>query len=214
MADDAALLAFVHTIVQGDRADVSRRLAADPALASAQIQVGASRNGAAGYFLDEILHHIYKGDTAVHVAAAAYEQRMIRDLVRAGAGVDVANRRGAQPLHYAVDGGPGAPRWNPSAQHETVACLIELGADPNAVDKNGTTPLLRAIRNRCAAAVEALLDHGADPLATNKSGSNAMQLADWTTGRGGSGSPEAKAQQQEIVRLLQTSQLRTRRTRP
>jgi ankyrin repeat protein len=214
MADDSALLAFVGAIVQGDRADVSRRLAADPALASAQIQVGASRNGAAGYFLDEILHHIYKGDTAIHVAAAAYEPRLIRDLVRAGAGVDVANRRGAQPLHYAVDGGPGSPRWDPPAQHETVACLIELGADPNATDKNGTTPLLRAIRNRCAAAVEALLDHGADPFATNKSGSTAMQLADWTTGRGGSGSPEAKAQQQEIVRLLQTSQLRTRGTRP
>jgi hypothetical protein len=30
-----------------------------------------------------------------------------------------------------------------------------------------------------------------------------MQLATWTTGRGGSGSPESKAQQEEIVHLLQ-----------
>jgi hypothetical protein len=29
-----------------------------------------------------------------------------------------------------------------------------------------------------------------------------MQLAEWTTGKSGSGSPEAKAQQEEIVRLL------------
>jgi hypothetical protein len=31
---------------------------------------------------------------------------------------------------------------------------------------------------------------------------DAMDLAKQNTGRGGSGSPEAKAQQQEIVRLL------------
>ena len=70
------------------------------------------------------------------------------------------------------------------------------------MDKNGTPPLLRAIRNRCADAVAALLDVGADPNITNTSGSNAMDLAVRTTGRGGTGSPEAKAQQQRIVALL------------
>jgi len=55
------------------------------------------------------------------------------------------------------------------------------------VDKNGTTPLHRAVRNRCASAVNALLDLGADPDATNQSGSTALQLACWTTGRGGAG---------------------------
>jgi hypothetical protein len=86
-----------------------------------------------------------------------------------------------------------------------VLCLCELGADPNAVDKNGTAPLHRAVRNRCAAAVEALLDGGADPNATNRSGSTPGQLARWTTGRGASGSAAAKAQQQEILRLLQAA---------
>jgi hypothetical protein len=110
--------------------------------------------------------------------------------------------RGAQPLHHAVDGFPGSARWNPAAQQETILSLVELGADPNVIDKRGTTPLHRAVRNRCAAAVEALLDVGADPHATNGSGSTAMQLARWTTGRGGSGSAHAKAEQQELVRLL------------
>jgi hypothetical protein len=32
-----------------------------------------------------------------------------------------------------------------------------------------------------------------------------MKLAEMTTGRGGSGSPDAKAQQQEIVRLLRAA---------
>ena len=35
-------------------------------------------------------------------------------LVDAGADVEASNRRGAQALHYAVDGGPGSPRWAPS----------------------------------------------------------------------------------------------------
>jgi hypothetical protein len=127
------------------------------------------------------------------------------ELIEAGAIVGSANRRGAQPLHYAVDGMPGSARWNPVAQGETVRCLVELGADPNVVDKNGTTPLHRAVRNRCAAAVAALLDAGADPHVTNGRGSTAIRLAHLTTGRGGSGSTYAKTQQQEILGLLNAS---------
>jgi ankyrin repeat protein len=59
------------------------------------------------------------------------------------------------------------------------------------------------VRTRCAAAVKALLAGGANANAKNKSGSSPMQLATRNTGRGGSGAPEAKAQQIEIVRLLE-----------
>ena len=84
----------------------------------------------------------------------------------------------------------------------TIACLIAAGADPNAADLGGTTPLHRAVRNRCAAAVAALLDGGADVRRKNKRGSTAAQLATRNTGRGGTGAPEAKAQQADIARLL------------
>jgi ankyrin repeat protein len=97
---------------------------------------------------------------------------------------------------------PGASHFNPPAQTATIATLIEAGADPNATDKHGVAPLHRAVRMRCAAAVKALLEGGADPMRPNRNGSTPMMLAGKTTGRGGSGSPEAKAQQQEIVRLL------------
>src|SRR5436190_1177685 len=97
---------------------------------------------------------------------------------------------------------PGSPAWNPSAQAATVACLIESGADPDALDNSGVAPLHRAVRTRCAAAVRALLDGGADVRRKNKSGSSAIELATRSTGRGGSGSPAAKAQQAEIIRLL------------
>jgi len=140
---------------------------------------------------------------ALHAAAAAYRPAMVRLLVAGGAQVDARNRRGAQPLHYAADGTPGSRTWNPRAQAETVTCLIDAGADPNATDKSGVRPLHRAVRTRCAAAVSALLDGGADPRGTNNRGSTPRQLATRTTGRGGSGSPEAKAQQEEILKQFQ-----------
>jgi ankyrin repeat protein len=79
---------------------------------------------------------------------------------------------------------------------------IEAGADPNATDKSGVTPLHRAVRTRCAAAVKALVEAGADPRRKNKSGSTPILLATQNTGRGGSGSREAKTQQELIVQLL------------
>jgi Ankyrin repeats (many copies) len=80
--------------------------------------------------------------------------------------------------------------------------LIDVGADPDAVAAGGVTPLHRAVRNRCAAAVRALLDAGADPQRPNNNGSTAIMLARWTTGRPGSGSPEAKAEQDKILSIL------------
>jgi hypothetical protein len=54
-----------------------------------------------------------------------------------------------------------------------------------------------------SAAVKALLHAGADPRLQNDSGSSASDLAHWTTGRGGTGSAEAKAEQRMIVELLE-----------
>jgi hypothetical protein len=54
--------------------------------------------------------------------------------------------------------------------------------------------------------VQELLDRGADVRATNKRGSTAFQLASWTTGKSGSGSAHAKAQQDQIVRLLRAAE--------
>jgi ankyrin repeat protein len=202
VSEDATLAMLVQAIVADDKAAGARLLVASPGLASARFEKGATRQAAKEHYLEAIEHYRYAGDTALHIAAAAYRPEMIRLLVAEGADVGARNRRGAQPLHYAVDGVPGSRTWNPHSQAETVTRLIEAGADPNASDKSGVTPLHRAVRTRCAAVVRALLDGGADARRTNSSGSTPMQLAGWTTGRGGTGSPEAKAQQEEIVDLL------------
>jgi hypothetical protein len=202
MSDDA-LMTLVMTIIAADDAAVFGMLARNPALARTHFKQGATRQAARTYQIDEIGHYIYAGDTALHLAAAAYRQETARQLLALGASVHATNRRGAEPLHYAADGVPGSPAWDPGAQAATIVCLIKAGADPNARDKGGATPLHRAVRTRCSAAVKALLEGGADPQRKTKRGSTSMLLATQNTGRGGSGSPEAKAQQEKIVRLLQ-----------
>lgn len=195
---DSAILEFVRHVVRGDAGEVARRLAANSVLATARAEVGASRQNAPEFFFEEIAHYLYAGDTALHMAAAAFRRPIAELLVARGADVRARNRRGAQPLHYAAD----ANHWDPEAQAETIACLVSAGADPNAVDASGVAPLHRAVRTRSSPAVRALLDGGADPRAPNEAGSTPLHLAVQTTGRGGSGSARAREEQAAIVRLL------------
>jgi ankyrin repeat protein len=138
----------------------------------------------------------------LHIAAAAYRTELVRALLRHGADVHAANRLKYQPIHSAAVGIAGAPSWNSAAQSATIRMLIDAGAGPNATDKRGVSPLLQALRTRCAAAVRTLLECGADPARRNSNGSTPLLLANKPTGRGGSGSAEAKTERQEIVRLL------------
>ena len=202
-AAEPPLMTLVRTIGAGDAETALRLLAESPALTLERVEVGATRQEAVNYHLEAIGHYVYAGDTALHIAAAAYQRTVAQQLIEMGADPRARNRRGAEPLHYAADGAPGSRSWDPSAQAATIAILIEAGADPNAADKSRVAPLHRAVRTRGASAVKALLDGGADPRARNGNGSTPMDLATRNTGRGGSGSPESKAQQQQIIRLLE-----------
>jgi len=194
----SVLFDFVRLVVDGDIDQVSARLAASPALATAASEVGATRQEASTFFFADIAHYLYAGDTALHMAAAAFRRRVAELLVGHGADCRAKNRRGAEPLHYAAD----ANRWDPTAQAEMIQYLVAIGADPNAVDSAGVAPLHRAVRTRSLPAVRALLDGGANPRQPNHSGSTPLHLAVQTTGRGGSGSPHARQQQAGIVSLL------------
>jgi ankyrin repeat protein len=191
----------IHAIARRDEKAASE-VRRSPELARASLAVGATRASACPFFLSEIGHYVYAGDTLLHVASAAYATELVRCLLDCGASVAARNRRGAQPLHYASDGNPNRPTWNPRAQARTVTLLIEAGADPNALDKSGVAPLHRAVRTRSTGAVRALLAGGADPRLPNKNGSTPADLLAGTTGRGGSGSDEARREQRAIERLL------------
>ena len=147
----------------------------------------------------ELPHWIYVGDTALHVAAAGYRVEIAKLLLAAGADPNAArNHRRSAPLHYAADGSG----CEPERQVAMIRLLLDAGADIHAQDKNGATPLHRAVRTRCAAAVKCLLDAGADVTIRNLPGSTAFHLAVQNTGRGGSGSVRAKAAQREIIRIF------------
>lgn len=195
---DSVLLDFVRQVVRGDLEAVALSLAADPAFATASAEAGATREGASSFFFREIAHYMYAGDTALHMAAAAFRRSAAELLVARGADCRARNRRGAEPLHYAAD----AHHWDPTAQAETITYLLSVGAAPNAWDRSGVAPLHRAVRTRSLPAVRALLDGGADPRAPNQAGSTPLHLAVQTTGRGGSGSAHARRQQAGIIGLL------------
>ena len=202
-AKASALMSLMRVIAAGDAQKALQLLAFTPELATEQLAEGASRERSVDFFLTDISHYAYAGDTALHIAAAAHDVDVARALVAAGAAVTIRNRRGAEPLHYAADSRPGSDSWNPQAQAATITYLISAGADPNTTDGSKVRPLHRAVRTRGAAAVRALLDGGADPLLANGNGSTAIELATRQTGRSGSGSPQAKAQQAEIVGLFE-----------
>jgi ankyrin repeat protein len=194
----SVFLDFVRLVVNGDVDEVSRRLAASPSFATESADRGATRQEASNYFFSEIAHYIYAGDTALHMAAAAFRRPVAELLIAHGADCRSKNRRGAESLHYAAD----ANRWDPTPQAETIEYLLSVGANPNALDNSGVAPLHRAVRTRSWPAVRALLDGGANPRAPNASGSTPLHLAVQTTGRGGSGSDHARQQQAGIIGLL------------
>jgi len=197
-----SLLGLIRAIANLDIEKASAILNQDRSLASAALATGATRTNAESYYFKQIAHYAYAGDTALHIASAAYLPGMVTQLLACGANVSAANRRGAQPIHYASDGGPTAGRSNEQDQADVIRALVNHGADPNAVDKSGVAPIHRGVRCRCSSAVEALLANGADPRLRNGSGSSPLHLAVLDTGRGGSGLPESRDAQIQIIRVL------------
>lgn len=186
---------LIMGIVSDDRAVVKRLLALDPDLVRTAVPCARFEPG--------IRHWIYAGDSPLHVAAAAHGPDCVELLLDAGAVADAASpHRGARPLHYAADGSPESDASASDRQVQTLALLIRSGANVRAGDKNGATPLHRAVRARCVAATRFLLAAGSDATLRNRPGSTAFHLAVQNTGRSGSGTAAAKSAQREIIRAF------------
>lgn len=71
------------------------------------------------------------------------------------------------PLHWAAIGG----------QTEAVRLLLSRGANINALEAMGSTPLMLAIHAKRVDTAYALLEAGADPLVANVAGRTADELA-------------------------------------
>src|SRR5690349_1474368 len=112
------LMTVVRQLARGEA--IVAALRASPGLATAVATEDV--------LLEALPHWVYRGDTLLHVCACVYAVEPAKALLRLGAGVRAKNRRGAEPLHYAADGGPNLSTWNPGRQAKMIALLLEAGA--------------------------------------------------------------------------------------
>ena len=109
------------------------------------------------------------GETALHCAAVIGNVSMIELLMSKGARHDVRSKFECTPLHSAAYHG----------RKDAVASLLDHGADINAQDNTGETPLMAARfgNHQFLDVVDILLLRGADLNLTNTDGDTALSLA-------------------------------------
>ena len=106
------------------------------------------------------------GATPFCLAALTADAELMRFLASLGADPKIPTADGATPLIVAAGLGtrsPGEDAGTDSEVVEAIAAAIDLGNDPNAVDKNGETAMHAAAYKNVADAVRYLASHGANP---------------------------------------------------
>ncbi len=106
------------------------------------------------------------GATPFCLAAVTADAELMRFFVSLGADPKIPTADGATPLIVAAGLGtrsPGEDAGSDSEVVEAIAVAIELGNDPNTVDKNGETAMHAAAYKNVADAVRYLASHGANP---------------------------------------------------
>ena len=105
------------------------------------------------------------GTTPLIAAADEGHLEIAEALLAAGADVNASDRRDYTALHYAANGGAIIDGCfiKLFSYPDMVALLIEAGAELDAVDTFGCTPLRRAVGSGHLDSVQLLLAAGADP---------------------------------------------------
>jgi ankyrin repeat protein len=109
------------------------------------------------------------GNTALMYAVGSGHKEIVELLTNYGANINATNEAGNSALMLAYD--------KPDTI-DTLATLIRCGADINAKDSNGWTPLFYAVRARRYRAINFLLELGANINAQTIHGQTVLNLAE------------------------------------
>ena len=122
---------------------------------------------------DSLNTPVSDGFNALHVACLFGHEPLVRHLVSRGAlvNIDADNDSRATPLHLAV-----------SFRDEKIAAsiaqyLIDHGAELNAMQKGGQTPLHHAVARGSTLLVDLLIEAGGDPFLADDQGRSPADLA-------------------------------------
>ena len=107
-----------------------------------------------------------RGSTALIVAAEKGLPGLVKLLLKAGANIEFANKRGRRALHRSI--------WG---SLDTMKVLIEAGANVNAADKRGNRTLNMAAYENRSAMVKLLIKAGADIRAGNEKNNTPLHHA-------------------------------------
>ncbi|KAL0935853.1 ankyrin unc44 [Colletotrichum truncatum] len=110
------------------------------------------------------------GETALITAIKQdFSDKYISLLCDLGASVNAVDAMGCSAVHHAA--------MSPKEDDDTLAVLIQAGADVDRRDIGGRTPLIAAVQNYRFKSIEKLLEYGADLEARLQNGRTALHVA-------------------------------------
>jgi ankyrin repeat protein len=109
------------------------------------------------------------GNTALGLAVMNGKDEIVEDLIRQGADVNQANRRGQRPITEALISRSTSSQTTES-KYKIIETLCKAGADINFKDADGETPLQVAANRLDGQAMRILKTYGADTSVKNELG--------------------------------------------